>query len=172
MEEKSFTSCCFTGYRPQKFPFSLENENNELSELIHWLEVSIYKLIKLGCKTFYSGMAMGFDILAAEAVLKLREHFPDVSLICAIPFPTQSAKYNDNWKDRYDDIISQCNDIVVVCDRYSPDCFQQRNKYMVNHSDCVLTWYNGKPSGTRNTLVYAQKLGKTLININQSQEFI
>lgn len=172
MEEKVFSSCCFTGYRPQKFPFSLVDANPELDELIHMLEVSIYKLIKMGCRTFYSGMAMGFDILAAEAVLKLREHFPEVKLICALPYSTQANSYDDNWLYRYTEIIERCDSVVTVCDRYSPDCFQKRNIYMVDHSDCVLTWYNGKPSGTRNTLTYAKRHGKTLININRNQEFV
>ena len=172
MEKKRFNSCCFTGYRPQKFPFSLSEENPELCELIHSLEVCIYKLIKMGCRTFYSGMAMGFDILAAEAVLKLREHFPEVQLVCALPFPTQSSRYDQAWKTRYHRILTECDSVVTVCDSYRSDCFQQRNKYMVDHCDCVLTWYNGKPSGTRNTLVYAKRLGKTLVNINRSQEFV
>ncbi len=172
MEEKRFNSCCFTGYRPQKFPFSLSQNNPMLDELIHSLEVCVYKLIRLGCKTFYSGMAMGFDILAAEAVLKLKNHFPDILLVCALPYPNQSRNYSEDWAMRYDRILSECDSIITVSDVYSASCFQIRNIYMVDRCDAVLTWYDGKTGGTRNTLVYAKKHGKTLININQEQENI
>ena len=41
-----------------------------------------------------------------------------------------------------------------------------RNKYMVNNSDIVIALYNGKPSGTGNTLKYAKEKGRKVKIIN------
>ena len=36
---------------------------------------------------------------------------------------------------------------------------------MVDKSDCVVTWYNGRSGGTKNTLRYAENCGKKIFNI-------
>ena len=42
---------------------------------------------------------------------------------------------------------------------------QKRNEYMVNNSDYVIAVWDGKPSGTGNTVRYAESKGKTIITI-------
>ena len=37
---------------------------------------------------------------------------------------------------------------------------------MVDNSDYVVTWYDGKQGGTRNTLNYAQKKKRYIVNLN------
>ena len=43
---------------------------------------------------------------------------------------------------------------------------QKRNKYMVDNSQIVIAVWNGKPSGTANTVKYAREQGKTVIVID------
>ena len=38
---------------------------------------------------------------------------------------------------------------------------------MINNSDYVLTWFDGKSGGTRNTLKYAEKMGRFVLNVNR-----
>ena len=45
-----------------------------------------------------------------------------------------------------------------------------RNKYMVDNCDFVLTWFDGKTGGTKNTIDYAIKKGRKVININNDYE--
>ena len=66
-------SCCFTGYRPEKFPFNLERENADYTDFENSLIETVFSLTDEDCFTFYSGMAMGFDIIAAEAVLRYNQ---------------------------------------------------------------------------------------------------
>lgn len=42
----------------------------------------------------------------------------------------------------------------------------KRNRYMVDASQVILAVWNGKPSGTGNTIRYAQEQGKTVIVID------
>ena len=179
---EEFTSCCFTGYRPNKFPFSLKEKSREYIKFENALNKKIFELIEEGCYTFTSGMAMGFDIIAAENVILAKKACKNASikLICAIPFIEQSETFSKEWKKRYDKILSAADDIILTSDTYYKGCYEKRNQYMVDNSDYVITWFDGKPSGTKNTIEYAKKIGRTVINLYDdngniglpSQEFI
>ena len=49
---------------------------------------------------------------------------------------------------------------------YTPGCMEKRNQYMVDHAYYILAVWNGRPSGTGNTVRYAQKKGKFVIVID------
>lgn len=161
-----FFSCCFSGYRPQKFPFPIGGNlryNNFENDLFD----SILTLINEGCHTFYTGMAMGFDIIAAECVLTAAAAKTDrpVRLICAIPYRAQSKRYPPDWKKRYNDIYERADETILISERYYKGCYFDRNRFMVDNSDMVLTWYDGAPGGTKNTIDYALSISRKVINL-------
>lgn len=171
MEER-FKVCCFTGYRPSKFPFSLNKSNEEYIKFENELTVTILSLFDDECYTFYTGGAMGFDIIAAEAVLDLKKACPHpVKLICAVPFKNQSDTYTDVWKSRYEAVLSTADEVVFTSEDYHRGCYSIRNRYMVDNSDYVLTWFDGAGGGTKNTINYALKKGKTVVNICKDYKF-
>lgn len=49
----------------------------------------VTELYGKGYKAYYTGMANGFDMIAAEAVLQVREEYGDIVLIAAVPFRKQ-----------------------------------------------------------------------------------
>ncbi len=163
--------CCFTGYRPSKFPFSIYNaESTEYKKFENSLIEEILSLCHNGCRTFYTGMAMGFDIIAAEIVLLVKNAYnTPLELVCVLPFKNQSENFYPFWKNKYDNIIKQCDSVVCIESEYKKGCYQQRNKFMVENSDYVLTWYDGKSGGTRNTIDYATKIGRYIINTNREE---
>lgn len=167
--ENGIMRCCFTGYRPSKFPFSMDREDKEYKAFENALISEIISLIKENCLVFYTGMAMGFDIIAAETVLLLKKAYPDlpIKLICVIPFEGQEDSFTSYWKERYFDVLKAADETVVLSDKYFSGCYQKRNVYMVNNSDCVLTWYDGRSGGTRNTLDYAVAKGRFIVNVNE-----
>ncbi len=167
---KKTLSCCFTGYRPQKFPFPLEKGNGEYNKFENALTDAILLTLSEGCRTFYSGMAQGFDIIAAETVLELRksEHFSDIKLVCALPFAGQANGFAPEWRERYDKILNEADEVITVCLSYSKDCFFRRNQFMVDSTDCVITWFDGAAGGTKNTVCYARKIGRKIVNIYDS----
>ena len=164
MKEKS---CCFTGYRPEKFPFSLEKDIKQLNIFENKLYSAIFSLPKEGVTRFYCGMAEGFDIIGAEVVLDLKENIKDtiIELVAVVPFKTQAERFSPFWRERYDKILEAADKVVVLSDKYYNGCFAKRNRYMVDNSDVVLTYFDGKPGGTGSTLNYAKKLGKSIVNI-------
>ncbi len=161
-------SCCFTGYRPDKFPFPLEYENEEFTEFENSLVETVFTLAaEEDCLTFYSGMAMGFDIIAAETVLLLKKKNRNVRLICALPFSEQGSGFSLEWKNRHREILSKADEVIAVSSEYSITAYHKRNAFMVNRSDFVVTWFDGKSGGTQSTLQYAAKKGRHIINLNK-----
>ena len=54
------------------------------------------RLISQGYRRFYTGGALGFDTVAAIVILKLKNRYPDIKLILALPCSSQTK----GWKKR------------------------------------------------------------------------
>ena len=61
--------------------------------------------------------------------------------------------------------MSKADFIKDVCTHYSSGCYQIRNEWMVDHSARVIAAWNGEPSGTKNTIDYANKVGVEVRNV-------
>lgn len=169
--EIEIKKCCFTGYRPSKFSFSLVRNNGEYIEFENQLIESILFLIRQeNCRVFYTGMAMGFDIIAAEIVLMLKKSLKmkEIKLVCVIPFKQQKDYLNEEWFKRYNNILNQCDQTFILSDEYYNGCYQRRNEFMVDDCDYVLTWYDGRSGGTRNTINYAKRKLRYIFNANSN----
>lgn len=166
MKEEFIEKCCFTGYRPSKLPFDItKTGSTEYIKFENEVLEEILKVCNEGVRTFYTGMAMGFDILAAELVLSLKNAYETpLKLICVLPFEAQCDTFSLEWKERYERILTQCDEKIVLQKEYNKGCYQKRNIFMVDNSDCVLTWYDGKSGGTRNTIDYALKNSRYVFN--------
>ena len=109
-------------------------------------------------------MALGFDLIAAEIILLLKEENNALKLICAMPY---YKNYYDNisyaYIQTYNHILNCADEVVWVSEEYDKGCFQRRNEYMVNKCDLCLACFNFKPGGTKNTIDYALKQNKDLI---------
>lgn len=88
MNEKSRT-VCFTGHRDIR-------ENDKVEEK---LRIIIEKMIERGYRNFVAGGAQGFDTIAAEIVLELKEKYPTIQLQLNLPFKEQ-YKHEKNGQMR------------------------------------------------------------------------
>lgn len=156
--EKRHHRCCFTGHRPEKL------QRSEI-EIKGDLECEIRNAVFDGQNVFISGMARGVDIVAAEIVLRLREDGWPVRLICASPYPGFENNWNECWRSRYRTVIGKADLVKYIRSHYSKDCFQARNKWLVDHSARVIAVYNGLPGGTRNTIGYALRQEVPVVRI-------
>ena len=151
-ENNSLRRCCFTGHRPEK----LTADSEAIKAL---LAAEIDAAIADGITVFITGMARGVDMWAAELVLARRATNPGVTLFCAIPYEGFEKKWADTWRDLYQSILAQANGSKVFQPRFTYASFQERNRWMVNHSERVIAVFNGEKGGTKNTLDYARKAG-------------
>lgn len=159
-------SCCFTGYRPSKFKFKFSKDDPEYREFENRLINAVFDMPEKGCVRFYCGMAMGFDILAGEIVVMLRQFAKHpIELVAVVPFKGQADNWPPQWQLRYNELLSKADSVIYISDEYDRGCYQRRNRYMVDNSDTVLTFFNGEPGGTAQTVAYARKKNKNIINI-------
>mgnify|MGYP005904776103 FL=1 len=149
-EQKRMHRVCFTGHRPEKLKQSE-------SVIVKALETAIKEAIADGKNVFISGMARGVDIWAAEIVLRLRKEGANVKLICASPYEGFERGWSSEWQQRYNTVLEAADLVRFISPGYSRSCFQIRNEWMVDHSSLVIAVFNGQPSGTKNTIDYAEK---------------
>lgn len=158
------STCCFTGHRPDKLPWGLDENSAECRKLRIQIAIQLEALHSAGIAHFISGMALGCDLLFAEAVLAMREEYDDVTLEAAVPCDSQANSWPEEQKERYNAILSSCDTVTFVQHQYTPGCMLRRNRYMVDSSSVLLACFNGSSGGTMNTLLYARRQGvKTII---------
>ena len=149
-------------------PFKISNTDARYRDFENRLVSQIIELTNEGVSHFISGMATGFDLIAAECVLEVKNMIKDtsISLTAAIPFSDQAQKYNSFWAQKYNKVKQNADEVILISNDYYPGCYMARNKYMVDNSDIVLAYYDGKPGGTKNTVNYAVKLGRKVVNLS------
>ncbi|MBR6353601.1 MAG: DUF1273 family protein [Oscillospiraceae bacterium] len=158
MDEREKT-CCFTGHRPMKLPWGMNEKDPRCLALKLELAARLEALAALGYRSFLCGMALGCDMYFAEAVLALRDRWPDVRLEAAIPFGDQPGRWNEEQRRRYNRLIDAADKLTVLQVHYTSDCMQRRNRYMVDRSSLLLACYDGRPGGTMQTILYAERSG-------------
>lgn len=159
-------TCCFSGSRPEKLGFDWQREPYFFDVLRTDLRAAIRHAIDLEYTRFITGMSRGFDLWAAEEVLDLRQEFPDLELICALPFPNMELHWPEYWRTLYRRVRKACDYEVRMSDRFLRGCYHTRDNYMVQQSSRVICWDNGTAGGTAYTCQYAKRRGVALDNIH------
>lgn len=164
-------SACFTGQCPESFCSDSREFKKLEPKLKMLLKRETLQAVQQGYTTFYCGMARGVDILAGETVLSLKADFPEIQLICVIPFPRQPYYWADSWISRYNYLYDHSKR-VLISPAYSPDCYHRRNRYMVDHSDLVIAVMaqETERGGTASTIRYARKKNKPVISLLYNNE--
>ena len=159
-------ACAFTGHRASKLPWRY-NENDprcrELKQRIFDVVEALYTAY--GVRKFICGMAEGCDMYFCESVLQLKEMRPDIILEAAIPFAGQADQWPEHQRIRWAQLVAQCDEKTVLRQMYSHTCMMERNKYMVDHAQILVACYDGKSGGTLNTLRYAIKQEREILQI-------
>lgn len=140
------TVCAFTGHRALGEDFSVAR-----------LEEEIFKAVENGISTFLCGMAVGFDLLAAEIVLTLKENNPLIKLIACIPCKEQDKYYSKEDKTRYYFSTLLADEKILLSERYYRGCMQARDDYMAKNADFMIAYCKKQEGGTAYTVRQFQK---------------
>jgi lipid A disaccharide synthetase len=113
---------------------------------------------------FLVGRNGDFDQLVSSTVLRCKRSIRDdnSSLMLVLPYPTAEFENNeDSFYDYYDEI--------EICEESSRTHFknamQVRNRSMVDRADLVICYIERNEGGAYQTIQYAKKQGKTIINL-------
>ncbi len=167
-------NCAFTGHRPALFKFKYDESHKDCINIKRRLYREIERVFfDEGVKVFISGGALGVDMWAMEAVLEFRKREPSVRLVAAIPFRGQEAKWSFAQKERYHNLIAQCDKAACFSEFYYSGCYHERDRKMVENAGKLIAVYDGRPDGgTAYTVEYARRLGRciTVIDPNNAEE--
>lgn len=130
------------------------------------LRRTVGELYARGCRTFFSGMAVGFDLAAAEAVLDFRQRMPGLRLVAVVPFAGQENRFSAADRERFRRISAAADQIVVLAPAYHPACYHVRNDYLVDHASVIVAWYDGSAGGTHYTVRRAMSRGLELLDLH------
>ncbi len=166
--EETFT-CCFTGHRPDKLPWGLDESDPRCLAIKRSMTRELEGLYRRGYRHFISGMAMGCDLYFAEAALSLRKRYPEVTVEGAVPCPTQAQKWPERLRRRRRLILNDCDLETVVQQHYDRFCMHRRDRYMVDRSAAVLAVFDGTPGGTQYTLNYAMDKGREILLLDPAR---
>ena len=146
--------CAFTGHR--------NLAETDFDEQL--LRRVVKDLVINGYDRFLCGMAVGFDLKAAQAVLELKG-FYDIQLVACLPCVNQAEKYSAKNKKLYEEILYYCDDFVVMEPEYVRGCMQERDRYLVDNCDVLVSILRKNSGGTHYTVEYARKQNKKIIEL-------
>ena len=149
--------CAFSGHR--SLPHAAEEQLPRL------LRQKIAQLAEEGYTGFLCGGAMGFDTLAAEAVLAVRVRRPELTLTLALPCPEQDRAWPERERARFRRILEAADEAILVSPEYHRFCMMQRNRFLVDHSRMLVCYLTGDKGGTAATVRYALKQGRDVVNL-------
>lgn len=128
-------------------------------------------LYQHGVRRFLVGGALGVDQWSGEILLKLQlEHeYRDIELVVVLPYPGHDERWDERSRKRLAFLIQHCTEHITVGEKPWKDSFIKRNRYMVDHSDCLLAVYDNDRSirsGTGATVHYAERVKKSVLFIH------
>ena len=129
------------------------------------LEEQIRKLIdKNEYVDFLVGRNGDFDQCVSSSVLRVRKNHGDdnSALVLVLPYPTAEYLNNEaSFHDYYTDV-----EISYSASKAHPkSAIQIRNREMVDRADLVICYVEHKEGGAWQTIRYAIREGKTVINL-------
>lgn len=155
---------CFTGHR------HLSSE--ETAFLAKELESVVKNCLENGIRTFRVGGALGFDTLAALAVLCKKEKDPSVRLEMILPSPDQCKFWTKEEVSLYKKILKKADVVRYMGTSYYDGILQMRNRALVDGADlCIAYLRNSHGGGTAFTCSYALRNGLDMINLAEKFDF-
>ena len=158
-----------TGHRPHlMFGYDWKNDGNKAlsARIASVLKETVEEARKQGYNKFriVTGMALGSDQMFTAHALRMAntdEYKGKMTVEAAIPFEGQEKKWSEAGQKMYNVLVNACHEITVCSDGgYSAKAMQDRNEYMVDKANIVLSVYDGKSNGgTKNCIDYAVAKG-------------
>lgn len=153
-------TCCFTGHRDlpvHKTGEIAANTAREVRSLI----------INRGIRFFGVGGAIGYDTLAAQVLLGLRETvFPQIRVVLVYPFDGFTSLWTPQQKADYCSLLPKYDKIVCVSDTAGKQAYLARDRHLVDGSAYCISYCTRRNGGTAYTLRYAKSQGLEIHNIS------
>ena len=150
-------TACFTGHRT--IPFLQRRKIEKRTE------EALIEAIKQGYRFFGAGGALGFDTLAAQTVLRLKQTYPKIKLILVLPCLSQTRGWRSEDIAEYERIKAAADKVVYTSQEYTRDCMFKRNRHLVDNSSLCIAYLMENTGGTAYTVDYARFKGLIIKNV-------
>lgn len=135
----------WTGHRPDKlgsYKFDFLRPLIDLCE-----EIIVEQKPSWG----FSGMALGFDQMAAQAMCN-----QGLPWTAVVPFKGQELKWQKASQKYYNQLLEQANDVVYISPGgFTNHAMLKRNKWMVDNANHLNSLWDGSSGGTSHCNEYA-----------------
>lgn len=150
-------TCCFTGHR--------DIIPGDYQKILTRVGYILSPLIQNGVSFFGVGGAVGFDMIAAEYLIDLRDRQgKKIKIISVLPYPDWRKQWSEEQIARQDIIMKKSDKVVFVRQEYSRDVFLVRDRRLVDESSYCISYCNRRTGGTAYTVRYALKNGLQVFN--------
>lgn len=157
---KRETSVCFTGHR--------KINNTQRTAILDDTVAAVVGLVKRGYTDFILGGALGYDTLAANALLILREqpNYDHIKIHLFLPCESQTKGWRAEDVAEYNRIKELADTVTYISKDYYDGVMLDRNRAMVNASSALISYCtNTVRSGAASTTRYAYKSGLEVIHV-------
>lgn len=162
-------TCCFIGSCTRNSLVLFEEETPHFKEIKSKVQESVVYLIeKLSVTNFISGMDIGFEQFAAEAVLEMKEKYPQITLEGVLPHEMHSINWSTDQRKKYYSIMEKSDREVLLQYHYTDDCMRKRNLYMINKCKHIIFFKDGT-GNTDNLILFTKSKGRNVIVIDSGK---
>ncbi|SFL23446.1 Uncharacterized SPBc2 prophage-derived protein YoqJ [Paenibacillus sp. 1_12] len=92
----------------------------------------------------------GVEVWAAEAVIELKQQYPNLQLAVITPFLEQEEKWSDDKKEIYNHMLQHADYVnSVTKSKYEgPWQFKEKNRFLLRNSDGMILLYDEETEGS------------------------
>lgn len=118
---------------------------------------------------FLVGREGDFDQIASSTIKRLKRSVRDdnSSLTWVLPYPISEMENNIEYYEKYYDNIEVCEESSRA---HFKGAIQARNRNMVDRADLIVCYVEHQRGGAYQTIKYAEKQGKHIINLAEENE--
>lgn len=139
--------------------------DGEQKRLRRRLVETVETLYHDGYRTFCAGGALGFDRMAAETVLALRQKCPELRLLLMIPCRDQAARWSTADRAIYERQLHDADEVRVLSEKYFDGCMRERNRQMIALASVLVAYVTSSYSGSAQTVRMAEARGVPVIHL-------
>lgn len=152
--------CAFFGHRDFSEHLKIEEK----------LSVLIKRVLKNSeYVEFCVGRNGEFDKFVSSVILRVRKEYGEENSVLILNLPYCTADYINNRRG-YEDFYDEIRICEKASNTYFKSAIQIRNREMVDYADIIICYVERKTGGAYNAIKYAEKQGKTVINLASDDE--
>ena len=110
-----------------------------------------------GYRYFLTGMAVGFDLVAADIALSLRTELKGLRVVAVIPFEGMQSRFSESQRALFERVCCAADEVICLAPKYSVAAYTVRNNFLVDNASAIITYFDGSKGGTAYTVRRAVK---------------